>query len=110
MNSIEKELLATEVGEQSPRLSIRSRTPVDTGRWWLNSRLWLHVFDNELVVMAAKRRRYIRRVHLDACSESHYCHNSGALFLAPTEDIEFNQIAMPASDAIKVLRILGIEP
>ena len=110
MNKLEKQILKEAVGEVSPTLALCSRTNIDTGRWWRKSRLWLVVMPEELIVLAAKRRQYLERVALSECGDTHYDHGTGMLVIGPTEDLEYSHVAMPVSDAVTILRLIGIEP
>ena len=110
MNDVEMAVLRQDIGEVSPRLSIRSVTRIDAGLWCRRVPLWLLVLDRELVLLAAGRRRYVGRVPFEAASGSHYDHQTAALVIAPVEDLPFNQVAMTVADAVRVLRCLGIEP
>ena len=103
-------MLSEEVGSKQPLVTIRTQTSIDTGLWWRRSPLWLLLMEGEVILLSARRRRYICRVPIEECRDSYYSHNSGTLVIAPAEGLEFNQIAMPVPDAVKVLRYLGIEP
>jgi hypothetical protein len=46
-------------------------------------------------------------VPITDCSESVYCHGTGELLIAPTEDLRFNRLAMSPSDALTVLKELN---
>lgn len=109
LNRIERGVLEDEVGAVEPQICIRSRIGVDAGRWWLSTPLWLLVLEDELVVLAAARRRYICRVSFADAQQTHYCHQTGELVIAPSEEMELNRIAMKPSDAIRVMRLLGLE-
>lgn len=109
MNKVEQAVLKHEVGEVSPRLCIKTRTRIDAGRWWWPVPLWLLVLDDELVLLAAGRRRFVRRVPLAKANQSHYDHQEGALVIAPCEDLPVNQLVMNASEAVRVLRLMGLE-
>ena len=109
----ERELLHEQVRGQSPRLVLRTDTKVDTGRWWRRTRLYLCVLDDELLLFAASRRRYTQRVPLSACRPCRYCHTAGALSLGAGDDLRFRHLAMPPSEALRVLALIeasGDEP
>ena len=110
MNDVEQAVLKHEVGEVSPRLCIRSATRIDAGHWCRRVPLWLLVLEDELVLLAAGRRRFVARVPFAEANESHYDHQAGALVIAPCEDLPVNQVAMKTSEAVRVLRCLGIDP
>lgn len=108
MNSVESAVLRDEVGESKPRLLIRSRTRVDAGRWWRRTPLHLAVMESELVVFAGARRRYACSIPFEDCSESSYDHGTGELSIAPAEELTFKRIQVSPSDALRVLRIIGV--
>jgi hypothetical protein len=109
MNKVEQAVLHNELGDVSPRLAIRCRTRMDTGRWWIKDPIWLLALDDRLVLLAASRRRYIQQVPFSELAQSYYCHQTGELVLAPYEELTVNQMAMKASEAIHLLRVLGLE-
>jgi hypothetical protein len=109
MNNVEKAVLQHEVGDVSPHLSIRSATRVDAGRWWRPVPLWLLVLDDQLVLLAAGRRRFVGRIPFSEAGESHYDYQKGELVIAPCEELPVNHIAIKASEAIRVLRFLGLD-
>ncbi|MEM7394994.1 MAG: hypothetical protein AAF492_21895, partial [Verrucomicrobiota bacterium] len=79
MNDLEKKILREEVGPAEPRLRVRTDTRIDTGRWGRRSFAWLCLMDNECVILAAAKRRYIERASVNACRDSFYCHATGEL-------------------------------
>lgn len=109
MNKVEQAVLNHEVGEVSPRLCIRSATRVDAGHWWRRVSLWLLVLDDELVVLAAGRRRFVGRIPFVEAGGSHYDHQKGELVIAPWQEGPLNHVAMKPSDAIRVLRFIGLD-
>ena len=110
MNELETALLRSEVGDAAPRLTLKTDTQVDAGGW-LKKRapVWLCVMEDRWVVLAVGRRRYVQSAALSQCAESHYCAASGALVIAPSEDLEMNRLAMSPADALKVLEFKPIE-
>ena len=107
MNELEKKLLQSVAGAEIPRLCLRTETRVDTGGWLRHSFAWVCVMDEQLIVLAVGRRRYVQAVSLSDCHESEYCAASGTLVIAPTEKLEFNRLAMSPADALKVLECCG---
>lgn len=103
MSSREAAIFADEVGGAEPRLSVRSDTRVDTGRWLRHSRLWVCVMSDGIVLFAAAKRRYIERLELAQCRDSYYCQSAGALVIEPAEDVRFKRLAMPPTDALQVI-------
>lgn len=76
---------------------------MDAGGWLRRAPVWLCVMEDQLVVLAVGRRRYVQGVPLSDCVETYYCAASGALVIAPTEELELNRLAMPPGDALKIL-------
>ena len=110
MNQKEIELLQEETGEEiEPRLSLCSQTKVDTGRWLGSTPLWVAVSSDELFILAAGKRPYFERVSLQDCEETHYNAATGEIIIAPTEGLICNQLAFSSTDAIELLKTLGIE-
>ena len=110
MDNKERELLNEEAGEEiEPRLSLRSQTKVDTGGWFGSTPLWLAVSEDEIFVLAAGKRPYFERVSQQDCTESRYNPATGEIIIAPAEGLICNQLAFPPSEAIELLKILGIE-
>lgn len=109
MNNVEQAVLRHDVGEVTPRLCIRSATRIDAGNWWRNVPLWLLVLDDELVLLAAGRRRFVGRIPFVDAGKSHFDHQAGALVIAPCKEWPLNHLEMKPSDAIRVLRFLGLD-
>ncbi len=103
MTRQEAALLSAELGEQSPVLTLCTGTRVDTGRWWRRSRLWLIVTECDLLLLAARKRRFIQRQPLSACRDSTYAHTTGMLLLEPRETWRYAAVSLPPTDAMKVL-------
>ena len=106
MNPLEQQLLNETIGQAGVQLCLRSRTRVDTGRWWLGSRVWLCISGDELIVLAVARRRHLERIAIADCSESHYNHGTGELVVGPGESIHLNQFRMSPADALRILDFL----
>jgi len=109
MNAVEKAVLGEQAGDAAPRLLIRSSTGIDAGRWFRRTPLLLAVMEDEVVVFAGSRRKYACRIGFDSCRESRYDHGARALVLAPAEGLEHRHVGMSVSDALRVLRLLGVE-
>lgn len=101
----ENALLAEALGKVSPRLLLRTKSRIDTGRWLRRSTLWLCVTETQMLLFAASKRRYLQQQPLAEC-RAEYCHSSGALLLMPSDHWRFNTIALPPTDALKVLQHL----
>jgi hypothetical protein len=106
MNELEQQLLREAIGDAEPTLRLRTGTRIDAGCWWRRTPLWLCVTEGELVVLAVARRRYVARVPLAECRESHYAHASGELVIAPAAALRFNRIRLSPRDAVTVLKRL----
>ena len=106
MNPAEQAALEEQIGGASPRLLLRTRTRVDTGRWLIRSRLWLCVTAGDLVLLAVAKRRYVEKIALSDCRKARYCHASGRLVLEDLEGVRFNHIDMTPTDALNVLSLL----
>ena len=102
MNRLEKGLLS-EVSGGRPRLAVRTRTRIDVGRWWWPRRAWLCVMDDELVMLAVGRRRYVAHKPLADCQDSFYCHATGQLAIEPGEELTFNRFKMLPSQGLTLL-------
>ena len=110
MDNKERELLNEEAGEDiEPRLSLCSQTKVDTGGWFGSTPLWLAASEDEIFVLAAGKRPYFERVSLQDCNESYYNPATSEIIIAPAEGLICNQLGFPPSEAIELLKILGIE-
>jgi len=108
MNALEQALLRETVGRSEPKLAVRTRTGIDTGRWWRPTRAWLCVMADELVVLAVSRRRYVARVPFSDCARTHYCHTTGELVIAPVEGLAFNRFRVSPREALELVRHMGI--
>ncbi len=109
MNTREQQLLNETIGTAGTQLCLRSRTRIDTGRWWRRSPVWLCVTNDELVVLAIARRRHLERIAIADCSDSHYNHATGELVIAPDESRHLNCFKMSPRDALRILKILNPE-
>ena len=108
MNEIEKAVLIEVSGGTEPRLCLRSKRRVDTGRWWWPTPLWICVMPDQLILLAASRRNYLECLPLSKCLESYYCHATGELVISPVEGVEFNHIALSPANALLVLDAIGV--
>ncbi len=108
MNRLEHAVLIDQTAGAEARLSVRSKTRVDAGRWLRRTPLWVCVTDNDVVVLAVARRRYVQRVAIADCREgSHYCNTTGELVIDGGEDFQFSRLAMSPADGLRVLRALA---
>lgn len=109
MNALEHAVLMTETDGAKPRLSVRSATRVDAGRWWRRTPLWVCVTEHDVVVLAAARRRYVQRLPLSECQASHYCHTTGELVIEGSDDLQFSRLAMSPVDGLRVLDAIHLQ-
>lgn len=108
MNEIETQLFRDECGDAEPKLLVCTKTRIDAGRWWRPTRTWLCVMENELVMLAVSRRRYVVRVPLSDCAESHYCHATGELVIGPVEGLRVDRFRLSPREALAALSAMGI--
>jgi hypothetical protein len=106
INGLERLLFEETLCDSEPRLLQRTRTTVDTGRWWRRSPLWLCVTPEEVLLFAVGRRRYLERIPVDECRASFYNHATGELVLAPAETPRFRCLRMKPSEALRVLAVI----
>ena len=107
MNQRERQLLHEELGDKAdPQLCVRSKARIDAGRWWFRTPVWLCVVADELVMLAVARRRYVAKVALVDCLESHYNHATGELVIAPGEALQFSSFPLSPRDALAVLHLI----
>ena len=107
MNTLEQQLLSETVGDVKPRLSLRTGTRIDTGRWGRRSPSWLCLMEDELVILAVGRRRHVERIPLAEAAGSFFDPGSGQLVIAPCESLRFNSFKMPAPQALQMLDLLN---
>ena len=108
MNRLERKILQAEIGDAQPRLTVRSATRVDAGRWWRRTPLWVCVTEKDIIVFAAARRRYLQRFPIADCQDSCYCHTTGELVIEAGEDLRFSRLAMSPTEGLRVLELLNL--
>ncbi|MFT4548764.1 MAG: hypothetical protein ACI8XO_001426 [Verrucomicrobiales bacterium] len=107
MNQRERQLLHEEVGDKAEaRLCVRSRARIDAGRWWRRTPVWLCVVADELVMLAVARRRYVARVAIANCQQSHYNHATGELVIEPGEALQFSKFPLSPRDALGIIDLI----
>ena len=110
LDTKEQKLLKEEAGvDIAPLLSLRSQTKVDTGGWLGSKPVWVCVTSDELFLVAAGRRPFFERVSLQDCAGSHYNAATGEVVLSPTEALMCNQLALLPTEAMELLKAMGIE-
>ena len=107
LNPLEQQLLHAEIGDAGPRLCIRSNTRIDTGRWWRPSPLWLCVTDDELIMFAVARRKYLARIALRDIRASRYHHATGEVVIEPGEALLHDRFKLDLSDALRILNLIN---
>ncbi len=108
MNQLEQQLLREETGGAEPRLMVRSKTRIDTGRWWRSTPVWLCVMADELVMLAVSRRRYVARLPLADCPGTHYCHTTGELVVEPGEELTYSRFRVTPREALDLMQTMGV--
>ena len=58
-------------------------------------------------MLAVARRRYVARIAIADCPDSHYNHASGELVIEPGEALQFSRFKMSPREAIRILSILN---
>lgn len=106
MTPLEQSLLQEATGSHEPDFLLRTRTRVDTGRWWRTSPLWLCVAGGELILLAVGRRRHLERIPLADCGASRYNPAGGELVIAPAESLRFPRLAVHPSEALRALKFI----
>ena len=106
MNPLEQQLLKETAGDAAPRLTLRTRTRIDTGRWWRSSPLWLCIMPGEIILLAVGRRRHLERIPLAACRASHYNAATGELVIAPADNLRFPRLALAPTEALRALKLI----
>ena len=105
MNPLEEQLLKEETGGAEPRFILATGTRIDTGRWWRRSPVWLCLVGDELVLLAVGRRRYLERIAVADCPDTHYNPAAGELVIEPGETLRFPRLRMPMADALNLLEL-----
>jgi hypothetical protein len=109
MNQLEQQLLRDNVGEAEPRLRLRTKTRIDTGRWWRKTPLWLCIMKDDIILLSVSRRRYFERLAITESQKTHYNHSTGKLVIEPAESLQYNCCSLSPSDSIRVLNFLNTE-
>lgn len=105
MNFKERTILHEIAGETRPLVCVESRTRVDTGSWLIKRRVWICVFEDSLVLIAASRRRFVERYKLSDIADSHYSPMTGEFIIYPAEGIEHNAFRVSAREALEILQV-----
>lgn len=106
MKPRERQALDAQLAGERPRLLLRTRTRIDTGRWLGRSPIWLCVADTKLVLLAVSKRGYTQQSALPDCSDAWYCHTTGQLVLEPAPGLRFSRLSLTPEDALRVLHLI----
>lgn len=106
MNQLEEALLDELTDGAEPKLLLRSRSRIDAGRWWLRNPVWICITENELILFAVARRRYVERVPLSLCKSSHYAAAMGVLVIDPAENLRIKHLSLTPRESLDVLDYL----
>jgi hypothetical protein len=106
MNQIESALLDELTDGAEPELLLRSRTRIDAGRWWRQNSVWICITKSELILFAVACRRYVERLPLVNCQQSHYLAATGELVIDSHDDLRMKRIALSPREALKTLDFL----
>lgn len=109
MNELEQQLLTAEVGSTKPTLTMKTRGRVDAGKWWQRTPLWVCVVGDDLVILAVARRRFIARVPLAECRQSHYQPATGEFVIEPGEGLGFNRFQVSPREAIRLAEAIKLK-
>jgi len=96
----------------TPHWVLRTGTRTDTGLWWRRPRIWLGLYDDVLVLLAAGPEPLLRCLGRENLTGTTYNHVTGRLLLAqPMDKLSDNPepvaaLAMGPIDAQRVLRWL----
>jgi len=86
-----------------PAVAVLCATRVDTGRWFIRSRVRVAVTDEELILFAPGPEPYVQRIRFADLGESLYNHVTGSLVLAPARDVRVRSLRMPPVEARQIL-------
>jgi len=103
MNAAERQLFEAALGDQQPKLVVRTQTRIDTGKWLGRSAVWLCVTGQQVVLFAVKKRHWIERASLADAEASWYCHVTGELVIEPTDQLTFGRLKLSPTEALGVL-------
>lgn len=106
MNELESDLLEELTQGAEPKLLLRTRTRIDAGRWWLRNPVWICITENELILFAVARRRYVERASLSLCNSSHYAAATGVLVIDPAENLRIKHLSLTPRESLDVLDYL----
>ena len=106
MNQLETALLDELTEGCEPELLLRSRTRIDAGRWWRRNSVWICITKSELILFAVARRRYVERLPLADCHQSHYVAATGELVIDSSDTLRIKHVKLTPREALNVLDFL----
>lgn len=106
MNQLESALLDELTDGGDPELLLRTRTRIDTGRWWRNTSVWICITKSELILFSVARRRYEERLPLADCHGSHYLAATGELVIDSADAMRIKHVKLTPREALRVLGFL----
>ncbi|MFU8892851.1 MAG: hypothetical protein ACNA8L_04410 [Luteolibacter sp.] len=93
-----------------PQTTHKTRTRIDTGRWWRPSPIHLTLTESELTLHAPGPRPFTATVPLAECHASRYHHPTGELILEPAEALPIRNLRIPPQEALQILRFIQPSP
>jgi hypothetical protein len=106
MTRSERAMLDSLREDREPGCLLRTRSRADVGQWcnpwWGGARLWLAVFDAEIVIFAAGRRPHVTRYAIETLGESRYNAVMAELMLIGN-DGETYTLGLPPLDGVRVM-------
>ncbi len=88
-------LLGQLAGDRQLSWQRCTATRVDVGQWFHDSRVWVGLCDDALLVCAAGRSPLRQRLELGVLRDSVYNAVTGELTLAPAPEARVTQVALP---------------
>jgi len=107
MTRSERAMLDSLREDREPESLLRTRSRVDVGQWcnpwWGGARLWLAVFDAEIVIFAPGRRPHVTRRAIETLGESRYNAVMAELMLIGNDGAT-SALRLPPLDGAEVIR------
>ncbi len=82
-------------------------TRVDVGLWFRKARVWIGVFETEIVLLAAGKQPFLERADLDDLGEAQYNVLTGELVLEPAPSLSLKKLVLSPIEAGQVLSQIG---
>jgi hypothetical protein len=90
--------------------TLKTRTHIDTGRWFRRSPIHLNLTESSLTLHADGPRPFTATVPLADCHASRYHHPTGELIIEPAESLPIRNLRISPQEALQVLRSLQPSP